>query len=107
MRFLLNQGAAPKLRDVCPDWPVMRSDESQSRLLEIETANYSPIVLTIQNIIQHPVFFQITTFNNNAQPFYVILSPEGELLTEPSAYDLNVDKFVQFLDEGKNAFEKR
>ncbi|MEQ8470332.1 MAG: cytochrome c biogenesis protein CcdA [Marinoscillum sp.] len=49
--------------------------------------------------------FQITRFNNNAQPFYVILSPKGEVLTNPSAYDLNVDNFVEFLEKGKNAFQ--
>ena len=51
--------------------------------------------------------YQITRFNNNAQPFYVILSPEGELLTEPTAYDLNVDNFVAFLEKGKQALQKR
>lgn len=50
--------------------------------------------------------FQITRFENNAQPFYVILSPEGELLAEPRAYDLNVGNFVSFLDDGKRAFKK-
>ncbi|RED98939.1 protein-disulfide reductase DsbD family protein [Marinoscillum furvescens] len=49
--------------------------------------------------------FQITSFQNNAQPFYVILSPEGELLVEPTAYDLNVGNFVSFLDSGKQAFK--
>lgn len=48
--------------------------------------------------------FQITRFNNNAQPFYLILSPNGELLVKPRAYDLNVDKFVRFLDSGLEAF---
>jgi len=48
--------------------------------------------------------FQITKFQNNAQPFYVILAPDGSLLTEPKAYDLNVDNFVSFLEKGKEAF---
>ncbi|MEQ9402230.1 MAG: cytochrome c biogenesis protein CcdA [Cyclobacteriaceae bacterium] len=43
--------------------------------------------------------FQITRFNNNAQPFYVILNEEGKLLVEPKAYDLNIGRFVEFLDE--------
>ncbi len=47
--------------------------------------------------------FQITRFNNNAQPFYVILDENGELLAGPKAYDLNVSNFVAFLDEGKKA----
>lgn len=49
--------------------------------------------------------FQIRRFNNNAQPFYVILSAEGEVLTNPTAYDLNVDNFVAFLEKGKQAFQ--
>lgn len=47
--------------------------------------------------------FQITRFNNNAQPFYVILDGDGELLAGPKAYDLNVSNFVSFLDEGNKA----
>ena len=42
---------------------------------------------------------QITKWNNNAQPFYVILNPDGELLLQPKAYDLNVSNFVKFLDQ--------
>lgn len=41
---------------------------------------------------------QITRWNNNAQPFYVILNPKGELLISPKAYDLNVSNFVKYLD---------
>ncbi len=43
--------------------------------------------------------FQITRFNNNAQPFYVIINEEGDLLIEPKAYDLNIPRFVDFLDQ--------
>ncbi len=42
--------------------------------------------------------FQITRFNNNAQPYYVILSPDEKLLADPTAYDLNIDNFAKFLD---------
>jgi len=47
--------------------------------------------------------FQITRYGNNAQPYYLILSPDGTILTEPKAYDLNVDNFVAFLEQGKTA----
>jgi len=49
---------------------------------------------------------QITRFNNNAQPFYVILDHNGELLVPPHAYDLDVSKFVEFLDAAKENFKK-
>lgn len=50
---------------------------------------------------------QISRFNVNAQPYYVLLDGDGELLVKPRAYDLNVDKFIEFLDAGLKAFEER
>lgn len=50
--------------------------------------------------------FQITRFNNNAQPYYVIIGHDEEVLVPPIAYETNVSKFVDFLDRGKGAFEK-
>ncbi len=43
---------------------------------------------------------QITRFNINAQPYYVLVNPNGELLVQPKAYDLKVDNFVDFLKLG-------
>ncbi len=50
--------------------------------------------------------FQITRFNNNAQPFYVILDPNENLLAAPRAYDLNIVNFVTFLDEASASMTK-
>lgn len=54
---------------------------------------------------------QITKFGVNAQPFYVLMGHDGEVLAQPRAYDLDVDEFVEFLEtgirnfqEGKNVF---
>lgn len=51
--------------------------------------------------------FQITRFNNNAQPYYVILDHNEELLIRPKAYDTSVQNFVEFLDEAKEEFQRR
>ena len=51
--------------------------------------------------------FQISRFNVNAQPYYVLLDTDGELLVNPRAYDLDVDEFIDFLDRGKTEFNKR
>jgi thiol:disulfide interchange protein len=48
--------------------------------------------------------FQITKFNVNAQPFYVLMGHDGQVLTQPRAYDLNVDEFVNFLQSGISNF---
>ncbi len=50
---------------------------------------------------------QITRFNANAQPLYVLLTPEGEILVPPHAYDLDADTFVKFLDSGTAEMNKR
>lgn len=51
--------------------------------------------------------YQITKFNYNAQPLYVLLDTEGNPLpVPPTAYDLDVNNFVNFLDKGLDAFQK-
>jgi thiol:disulfide interchange protein len=50
--------------------------------------------------------FQIAKFGVNAQPYYVLMGHDNQVLTEPKAYDLNVDNFIRFLREGVEAFEK-
>lgn len=51
--------------------------------------------------------FQITNFNINSQPYYVLVDTNGEKLVEPKGHDLNVAHFVQFLDSGIEAFKNR
>lgn len=53
---------------------------------------------TKKTIGQQNADFQITQFNNNAQPFYVILNEDEEMLILPKAYDLDASAFVDFLD---------
>ena len=49
--------------------------------------------------------YQIVHYNVNAQPYYVLLDNEGKTLHTPTAYDLNVDNFIKFLDEGIKNFK--
>lgn len=51
--------------------------------------------------------FQITRFQNNAQPYYVILDHDEALVAKPRAYDTDVQAFVEFLDGAKKEFERR
>ena len=57
-----------------------------------------------KSIGQQNADLQITRFRNNAQPYYVLLNTQGELLQQPQAYDLDVSRFVNFLDAGKKHF---
>ena len=47
--------------------------------------------------------FQTQVFNNNSQPYYVILSPEGYLLGNPVGYTPSVEEYSDFLDCGIEA----
>ena len=45
-------------------------------------------------------------FGINAQPYYMILGADGEQLVPGRGYDLNVDRFVAFLQEGIQAYRE-
>jgi len=51
--------------------------------------------------------FQVSRFNMNAQPFYVLLDNTGELLVTPRSYDLDVSSFVKFLKTGIKVYKER
>jgi len=50
---------------------------------------------------------QIKRYNKNAQPYYVLLDGDANLLVEPRAYDLDIAAFVEFLDDGVAAYNKK
>ena len=45
-------------------------------------------------------------FGINAQPYYMILGVDGEQLVPGRGYDLNVDRFVAFLQGGIQAYRE-
>lgn len=52
--------------------------------------------------------YQITRFNMNAQPYYVLMDSDENVLTkENKAYDKHVPNFIQFLNEGLENFNKK
>lgn len=60
-----------------------------------------------RTIGQKNLDFQITKFNTNTQPFYALVDHSKNLLNQPRGYDLNVEAFVKFLEEGKKEFQNR
>ncbi len=47
-----------------------------------------------------------TLWNVNAQPNYVLLSPDGEMLVPVRGYDLSIPGFIDFLQSGLDANKK-
>lgn len=50
--------------------------------------------------------FQEEFFKINSQPYYVLLTPEGQLLNNPVGYTPDVEAYLNFLDCGVEAFDK-
>lgn len=51
--------------------------------------------------------FQVTRFNNNAQPYYVILGADEQPLVQPRAHNLDVEAYVKFLDAAVEAYKAK
>ncbi|MGM0376236.1 MAG: protein-disulfide reductase DsbD family protein, partial [Bacteroidota bacterium] len=50
--------------------------------------------------------FQITRFERNSQPHYVIVGPDEEQLIEDRGYNTNVNAYIDWLDQGLEAFRE-
>ena len=50
--------------------------------------------------------FQTELFNNNSQPYYVLLAPDGTLLNKPMGYTPDAREYAAFLRCGYEAFEE-
>jgi thiol:disulfide interchange protein len=72
------------------DWYVSDYDNKEKKTIGKKYADY-----------------QITKFNVNAQPYYVLMDSEENVLVKPISYDLNVDNFVKFLDAGIASYKAR
>lgn len=49
---------------------------------------------------------EITQYQSNAQPFYVIINEKGETLVPPQGAIFDVDGFVKYLDSGIAAYKR-
>ena len=58
----------------------------------------TPTGKTLKTIGSVNSYVARTRFGVNAQPNYLILSPEGEILAGPRAYNLSIPGYIQFLD---------
>ena len=50
--------------------------------------------------------FQTEYFNNNSQPYYVLIGPDGQLLNSPVGYTPDAGEFASFLECGQQAWEQ-
>ena len=50
---------------------------------------------------------EISKFNNNALPLYAIVDAQGNILGKPIEFTKDIDAFLRFLQQGKEAFSKK
>jgi thiol:disulfide interchange protein DsbD len=62
---------------------------------------------TIKTIGEKNLDMEITNFNSNAQPYYVIADLNGKALVEPRGSTTNIAAFLKYLESGKNAFKNK
>ena len=51
--------------------------------------------------------FQTEYFENNSQPYYVLMSPDGTLLNKPVPYTPDVDEYANFLECGLKIYDEK
>jgi thiol:disulfide interchange protein DsbD len=53
------------------------------------------------------MFYEQNWFKENSQPAYFIIDVDGTVLTGPIYYELNVENYLRFLEEGIRLFNER
>ncbi len=51
-------------------------------------------------------YFQSEYFGVNSQPYYVLITPDGQLLNKPVGYTPDTEKYADFLECGQEAFHR-
>ncbi len=51
-------------------------------------------------------YLQRYKFNANAQPYYIVLGDDGQLLSGPYTYDENIARFTDFLEKGIKGYKQ-
>lgn len=78
-------------------------DKKELPLEKQYLSNYSNEMIT--TIGAKNMEYEITQFNNNAQPYYIIIDAQGKVLMKPIGYSSEND-FLSWLKEGKRKFSE-
>ncbi len=82
-------------------------DDRKVKLTEDEWVQSKDGTEMLKNVGDINKDYQINEFNSNQQPRYVLMDWEGNKLVPTRAFNLNIDEFVDFLDEGKATFDQK
>jgi thiol:disulfide interchange protein DsbD len=62
---------------------------------------------TITMLGKKAMFYEQNRYKENSQPCYIIVDTEGNVLAGPTYYELNVENYLKFLEEGVRIFKER
>ncbi len=79
--------------------------DEKTRLPEPVTVSEGGKETTLRTVGDRWSYLQRSKFGANAQPFYVLLDNEGHPLNHAYSYNEDVDKFVDFLQEGLSRYK--
>ena len=71
--------------------------------IEVQIGTKTKMLRTVGNKWS---YMQAERFKTNSQPYYVVLDHDENQLGEPAAYDPDIEKYVEWLDTGIEAFQK-
>lgn len=96
--------ADDKVKDILGKEYVMVTlhvDDKTPLSTPIEVEEYGKKV-TLKTYGDKWSYLQRYKFGANAQPYYLLLSPKGKPLASPYGYNEDVDKFIKFLEKGRD-----
>lgn len=100
-----NVWSKPEVKKVLGDEFIIASlyvdDKKELPLEKQYLSSYSNEM--IKTIGAKNMEYEITQFNNNAQPYYIIIDAKGSIIMKPIGYSSEKD-FLNWLNEGKNKF---
>ena len=100
---------APEVKRILNEDYVMVSLYCDANTIELPESDWvtTDNGHTIKSLGQKNLNYQKTAFNMNAQPYYVVIDADGNVLTKENyKYDRDVQKFIDWLNEGKANFKK-
>jgi len=104
--------SAPKVYDILNDEYVLISlyVDDRKELDEDDKFDYlktNGTVKKIKTIGDKWATLQTINFQNNSQPFYVLLNHDLELLNHTTAYTPNIDQYYEWLKKGLDNFREK
>jgi len=81
-------------------------DKTELPLSEQKEVKLGDKTMSIKTIGNKWSYFEASKYGTNSQPYYVLLDNSGKMLSQPSAYDLNIDNYISFLEKGIKEYKK-